>query len=111
VSARLLLLRRLWPDNNLTERIPYTQRCTEALAHAYTTVPIILASVNDTLVFLAISYRMVSLSLDSSTWTGKAKSFIMGDGLQHLSKALLHSVQAYYLSVFCFIQVDIPWSN
>jgi len=78
------------------ERIPYTQRCTEALAHAYTTVPIILASVNDTLVFLAISYRMVSLSLDSSTWTGKAKSFIMGDGLQHLSKALLHSGQAYY---------------
>jgi len=78
------------------DRIPYTQRCTEGLAHTYTTVPIILTAVNDTLVFLAISYRLVSLSMVNSTWSSRARSFIGGDGLHHLSKALLQSGQAYY---------------
>jgi len=80
------------------KRIPYTMRCTEILAHAYPTIPVILASVNDTLVFLAISCRMVSRSMVNSTWSARAKSFIRGDGLQHLSKSLLQSGQAYYFA-------------
>jgi len=78
------------------ERIPYTRRCREGLAHTYTTVPIMLTGVNDTLVFLAISYRMVSISMVNSTWSARARSFIRGDGLHHLSKALLQSGQVYY---------------
>jgi len=78
------------------DRIPYTWRCTEGLAHTYTTVPIILTAINDTLVFLAISYRMVSISMVNSTWSARARSFFRGDGLHHLSKALLKSGQAYY---------------
>ena len=65
--------------------------------------PIILTAVNDTFVFLAISYRMVSLSTVSGTWTARAKAFFTGDGMYHLSKALLHSGQIYYLSVFLFL--------
>jgi hypothetical protein len=62
-------------------------------------VPIILTAVNDTLVFVAISYRMVSLSLVSGPWSVRLKSFFTGYGMHHLSKALLQSGQAYYLSV------------
>ena len=86
-------------DNYSVDRIPYTRRCTEGLAHVYTMVPIILTAVNDTLIFIAISYRMVSLSMVSGTWSARAKSFFTGDGLHHLSKALLQSGQVYYLSV------------
>jgi hypothetical protein len=94
------------------ERIPYTNRCREGLAHTYTTVPIMLTAAYDTLVFLAISYRMVSLSMINSTWSARARSFIRGDGLHHLSKALLQSGQVYYASVFSPpVHCDMSRSN
>ena len=71
----------------------------EGLDHTYATVPIILTVVNDTLVFLAISYRMVSSAMVSCTWSARARSFFTGEGLHQLSKALLQSGQVYYLSV------------
>jgi len=98
------------------KRIPYTLRCTEILVHTYPTIPVILASVNDTLVFLAISCRMVSRSMANSTWSARVKSFVRGDGLEHLSKSLLQSGQAYYfatigvgaVSVALILSPDIP---
>jgi len=78
------------------EHIPYTRRCTDGLAHKYIIVPIILTAVNDTLIFLAISYRMMSLSAVDGPWTARAKSFFTGDGMYRLSKSLLHSGQVYY---------------
>ena len=63
-------------------------------------IPIILTIVYDTLIFFAISYRVVSISMVSNTWSARVKSFVRGDGLHDLSKALLHSGQTYYLSVF-----------
>jgi hypothetical protein len=56
--------------------------------------------VNDTFVFLAISYRMVSSAMVKSTWKARTKSFFTGEGLLYLSKALLQSGQVYYLLVF-----------
>jgi len=87
--------------------IPYTRRCIEGLAPIYTTVPIILTAVNDTLVFLAISYRMVFSAMVRSTWRARARSFFMGEGLHQLSKALLQSGQVYY---FVTIGVAITWT-
>ncbi|KIM88317.1 hypothetical protein PILCRDRAFT_814216 [Piloderma croceum F 1598] len=80
------------------DRIPYTRRCREGLAHNFTTVPIMLTAVNDTLIFFAISYRMVSISMAGSTWRAQANSFFRGDGLHHLSKSLLQSGQVYYFA-------------
>ncbi|KIM88286.1 hypothetical protein PILCRDRAFT_771075 [Piloderma croceum F 1598] len=93
VSLHILILLGVKRD-----RIPYTRRCIEGPAPKYTTVPIILTAVNDTLVFFAISYRMVSLAIASSTWSSRAKSFFMGDGLLNLSKALLQGGQVYYFA-------------
>lgn len=82
------------------EHIPYTRLCTESSSKAvYATIPLMLTAVFDTLVFLAISYRMVAISMEGSTWSARAKSFFTGNGLYHLSKSLLQSGQAYYLSV------------
>jgi len=55
-----------------------------------------VTALNDTLIFFAISYRMVSISIVDSTWSARVRSFIRGDGLRHLSKALLQSRQVYY---------------
>jgi len=80
-------------------RIPYTRRCSQGVSNTtYTTIPLILTAVFDTLVFLAISYHMVSVPMVNHTWRGRAKSFFRGDGLHHLSKALLQSGQAYYFA-------------
>jgi hypothetical protein len=85
----------------LAEHIPHTQLCTQGLAHTYTSVPIILSAANDTLIFLAISYRMLSLSMVGNTWSARTRSFFTGKGLHQLSKSVLQSGQAYYLSVYC----------
>jgi len=77
-------------------RIPYTQYCFETQVHGYNAIPIILTTVNDTLVFLAISYRMVSSAMVESTWKARTKSFFTGNGLLYLSKILLQSGQVYY---------------
>lgn len=53
-------------------------------------------AVFDTLVYLAISWRLASTSM-SSSWMGRLKSFVKGDGLLGLSKVLLRSGQFYYL--------------
>jgi hypothetical protein len=86
-------------DNRSGNHIPYTRRCMEKPPHKYVTVPIVLTAVNDTLVFLAISYRMVSSAMTSSTWSARARLFFTGEGLHQLSKALLQSGQIYYWSV------------
>ena len=78
----------------------------------YIAIPILLTAVNDTLVFLAISYRMVSIAIVKNTWRARTKSFFTGDGLYYLSKALLQSGQVYYLSVFLFASIStLIWSN
>jgi hypothetical protein len=75
-------------------------------------IPILLTAVNDTFVFLAISYRMVSSAMVVSTWRARSQSFFTGDGLLYLSKALLQSGQVYYLSVFwSHLYQHICWSN
>ncbi|KIM77109.1 hypothetical protein PILCRDRAFT_12289 [Piloderma croceum F 1598] len=76
--------------------IPHTRRCFESTAPKYSTAPFILAALNDTLVFLAISYHILSSAMVSSTWSARVKSFVTGNGLLHLSKALLQSGQVYY---------------
>lgn len=60
-------------------------------------------AIYDTLIYLAISWRMASFSVVGHNWTARIKSFFRGDGLLDLSKSLLRSGQIYYLWDFlCF---------
>jgi hypothetical protein len=60
-------------------------------------MPIIANAIYATLIFLAISYRIISYTTIGNSWTSHAKSFFTADGLPRLSRALLQSGQQFYL--------------
>lgn len=51
----------------------------------------------DTMVYLAISWRLSSHQAIDSHWTARFASFFSGTGLYRLSKTLLRDGQIYYL--------------
>jgi hypothetical protein len=83
-----------------------TQRCIIIEVASYGSTPIILNSLIDTLVFIAISLRIISYSIVGDTLGARVKSFCRGDGLPVLSRSLLQGGQLYYLFVTFFI-----WSS
>jgi hypothetical protein len=87
------------------EHIGTTQRCITTKTERFGSVPILLNSIMDTLVFIAISFRIVSCSLVGDTFSARMRSFFRGDGLPSLSKSVLQGAQLYYLFVprFCFL--------
>ena len=52
---------------------------------------------NDTLVFLAISYRITSHSIGDQGWRSTFRRFFRGDGVPRVAKDLLYNGQACYL--------------
>lgn len=58
-----------------------------------------MTCINDTLVFLAISYRLAGDAATERSWWARIKSFVKGDGLYSLSRSILQSGQVYYLQV------------
>jgi hypothetical protein len=56
----------------------------------------IATAVYDTLMYLAISWRLASSAMIDG-WTSRVGSFVVGGGLGGLSKILLRSGQVYYL--------------
>jgi len=74
-----------------------TRRCILTTVRSYVSVSVIINTVNDTLIFLAISYSIISYTVIGDTWGARAKSFFRADGLPRLSKALLRGGQLYYL--------------
>lgn len=78
--------------------IPYTRHCVFNTKNtAYFAIPSIMTCTNDTLVFLAISYRLTSDAATEGSWRVRVRSFITGDGLYSLSRSILKSGQLYYL--------------
>jgi hypothetical protein len=55
----------------------------------------IATAVYDTLMYLSISWRLASFT-PADRWQDRLKSFVTGNGLGSLSKALLQSGQMYY---------------
>jgi hypothetical protein len=74
-----------------------TQRCINTPTPNYISAPIILNAVIDTLVFVAISFRIMSFSCVGETFSARAVSFIRGDGIPAFSKSVLQGGQLYYL--------------
>ena len=64
------------------------------LGHAQ--LPIVAIFVYDTLIWLAITYRLAADSWTGSSWRARFLSVIHGAGLYSLSKALMRSGQLYY---------------
>jgi hypothetical protein len=95
-------------------RIGTTRRCITLEVEHYTSAPVLLNSLMDNIIFVAISMRMISYSLAGDTFSRRVKSFIWGDGLTKLSKSILRGGQLYYLFriilFYCLIAyTDIPF--
>jgi hypothetical protein len=81
------------------EHIGTTQRCIIITSERFGSAPILLNSIMDTLVFIAISSRIVSYSLMGDTFGARMRSFFRGDGLPRVSRNILQGGQLYYLFV------------
>ena len=72
--------------------------CINSTINPFVAAATIIPLINDTLVFLAISWRLSRNSYDSYTLEGSVRCLISGgDYLPLFSKALLQDGQAYYL--------------
>jgi hypothetical protein len=77
-----------------------TQRCIVTSVAPHASAPIVLNAILDTLIFIAISIRLVSFSfVNDGTFGARMKSFWRGDGLPTLSRSLLQGGQLYFLFV------------
>ena len=76
-----------------------TKRCISTRVPNFTSAPIVVNTVFDTLVFLAISIRIASRFVVGDTFGARLKSFFIGNGLPNLSRSILQGGQLYYLFV------------
>ncbi|KZP05103.1 hypothetical protein FIBSPDRAFT_1054285 [Athelia psychrophila] len=83
------------------EIIPGTTLCTN-IGTKYFMLPSISTFINDTLIFLAITFRLCSNALIDESWRSRFLSVVKGKGMYRLSRSLLLSGQIYYLTVIVF---------
>jgi hypothetical protein len=83
----------------VAEELGTTKRCFPTEIKSFGSTPGILDATFDTLVFIAISYRIVSLSMVGDTFGARLRSFFRGDGLSSFLKSVLQGGQLYYLYV------------
>jgi hypothetical protein len=73
-----------------------TSHCINTGVKPFSSAGVIVATVNDTLIFIFISLRLLQSSYQES-FQQRAKSFFSGQGLPALSRSLIQSGQEYYL--------------
>ena len=83
-----------------------TAICYYSGANPFVAAVTIISLINDTLVFLAISWRLFRNSYEIYTVKSGIRFLIFGDYLPVFSKALLQDGQAYYLLAFFLIYVS-----
>jgi len=77
-----------------------TSICVETSVKSFSSAGIVIVSVHDTLVYLAISLQLTldNLEYTSPSFKDYVKVFFSGRGMGQISKALLTSGQLYYLA-------------
>ncbi|KAG1725080.1 uncharacterized protein EDB91DRAFT_1062437 [Suillus paluster] len=80
------------------EHIGTTDYCIQSSVAPGASAVVIINACSDTLIFLAISWRLANNNFGGESWGNRIRSFYKGDGLPRLSKTLLQSGQAYYLA-------------
>ena len=78
------------------QHIGPTKRCILTNVRSFVSVPVVMNAANDTCVFLAISYKIISYTISGNSFRARATSFIRADGLPAFSKRVLQSGQIYY---------------
>lgn len=74
-----------------------TQRCINSAVKSYGAAGLLAAAINDTLIFLAITARLLTAHVTSDSLRDRFRSFVRGEGLHRMPKLLLQTGQLYYL--------------
>ncbi|CAL1707958.1 unnamed protein product [Somion occarium] len=74
-----------------------TAFCLIGGAAKYSAAGFVTIAIFDTIVFSAITFRVLSFAVED-TWRGRIRAFMKGQGVGHVSKALLQTGQLYYLA-------------
>jgi chromate transport protein ChrA len=77
-----------------------TEICFNATISPFIAAATIIPLINDTLIFIATTWRLSRNSYDSTTIRSGVRTLVFGDYLPVFSKVLLHDGQAYYLLAF-----------
>ena len=77
--------------------IGLTNHCINTGVKPFSSSGVIIATVNDTLIFISITYRLLVDTTYDDSWRGRLRSFFKGKGLPAFSQSLLQSGQEYYL--------------
>lgn len=75
-------------------------RCLPTSVKSFGAMGILATAINDALIFLAISHRLLTFHSSSERWQDRMKGFLRGEGLSKLSKLLLQTGQIYYAYVY-----------
>lgn len=75
-----------------------TNNCIDVAVKSYTSSGLVAAAVNDTMVFVAISWKLILVSF-AEGWSGRMESFFRGKYMGRISRVLLQTGQLYYLYV------------
>ncbi|KAF7979703.1 hypothetical protein HWV62_41040 [Athelia sp. TMB] len=75
-----------------------TLRCIEDSFRSWVALAMLANAINDTLVFLAISYRIASRSTGGQGWRSMLRCFVHGDGVPRVWKELLRNGQLCYFA-------------
>jgi hypothetical protein len=89
----------LIPFSPTVTHVGPTQRCM-VIGEKYAVIPAVMNFTLDTLVFCAISLRIVSRSIGDNSFRAILSSFFRGDGLFSLPRSLLQGGQLHYFSTF-----------
>lgn len=76
-----------------------TRYCVNAQVKSFSSIAVITSTVNDSLIFIAISLKLMSNNKVESSSMDKVRAFFRGEGLSSISKALFKGGQVYYLYV------------
>ncbi|KZP32791.1 hypothetical protein FIBSPDRAFT_1012776 [Athelia psychrophila] len=86
----------------------YTPYCTNTnTTIKYHSMPITMTFVHDTMVFLAISYRLAADAVTAADWRSRVLPIVTGKGLFSLSRSLMKTGQLYYLATTVLFFVNL----
>ncbi|KAI0781795.1 hypothetical protein C8Q75DRAFT_812218 [Abortiporus biennis] len=75
-----------------------TKYCITKTSRQTLSIPSVFLAVYDTILYLGISLRLsLGYGIFNTTWRGRLKAFMSGEGLGHISRHLLQSGQQYFL--------------
>ena len=79
------------------DHIGTSQQCIETDIKPLTSACFTVSAVNDTLIFLAVTYRLVFFYAEAGSWSSRVRSLFSGAGMGQTAKLLLQTGQLYYL--------------